>query len=439
MNRLLLIEDEEVILKALTRFLERNHFEVTTAMTVESAIDAQPQTFDLILADLRLPGAEGTDIIPIADTVPVVIMTSHASVRSAVNAMRSGASDYIAKPFDHDELLITIERSLMQNRLLAQNRTLKEDLRRALRPDTLSINKALKQVFDRIVSESPSGQFLAIHGPRGSGKEQLARALHAQGKRAEAPLVVADLTLMEPAKMETALLGGDSVEGSHNIAPQGLLHAAHNGTLIIRCPVLLPLNVQRSLAQAVRIGSLSCGISDKAINVHLLAINDHPLTQLCTAGKFDPAWSELFLNNDYGVPALCDQPAEPIKIARCALQHFCGRHHLQPLQFSESSIAAIQAYRWPGNLAELINCVERAVLICAKNTVEPADLGLGVLANNASGLERDLNLDEYFRYFVLRYQSMLSETELASRLGISRKALWERRQKIQLLRQSAAS
>ena len=105
MKKLLVLEDEDVILKALKRLLERNHYEVQTATTVEEAIQAEPQSFDLILADLRLPGAEGTAIIPTAGAVPVVIMTSHASVRSAVDAMRSGAMDYIAKPFDHDELL----------------------------------------------------------------------------------------------------------------------------------------------------------------------------------------------------------------------------------------------------------------------------------------------------------------------------------------------
>ncbi len=114
MKRLLLVEDEEVILKALRRLLERNQFHVETATTVEEAIAAQPQSFDLVLADLRLPGAEGTSVITLADPVPVIIMTSHASVRSAVDAMRHGAIDYIAKPFDHDELLMVINRALMQ-------------------------------------------------------------------------------------------------------------------------------------------------------------------------------------------------------------------------------------------------------------------------------------------------------------------------------------
>jgi len=183
MNRILVIEDEEIILKALVKLLERNRFEVTTAMTVEAAIEAQPQSFDLILADLRLPGGEGTSIIPIADPIPVVIMTSHASVRSAVAAMRSGAIDYIAKPFDHDELLLVIERSLMQNRMRAQNLSLRQDLQRLVPTENVLHCAGMKPAIEKLFSFDENHMFLAIHGEPGTGKDHLLLLIYPQSSR----------------------------------------------------------------------------------------------------------------------------------------------------------------------------------------------------------------------------------------------------------------
>ena len=162
MKRLLLVEDEDVILKALRKLLERNHYEVHSATTVEEALQAQPQSFDLILADLRLPGAEGTDIIPHAEVVPVVIMTSHASVRSAVDAMRFGAIDYISKPFDHDELLMVIERALMQTLLQAQNHALKLELQRSQPDQQSSHEPVIAQLLMSMQNLSDKQRFLHL-------------------------------------------------------------------------------------------------------------------------------------------------------------------------------------------------------------------------------------------------------------------------------------
>ena len=139
MNRILIIEDEEMIRKQLIKLLERNNYSVSGVPTIEDAIATDPDSHDLILADIRLPGAPGTDILHQVRHAPVIIMTSHASVRSAVDSMKLGAVDYISKPFDHEELLHVIERSLRENRLSAQNAAMREDLRRLLPENELSL------------------------------------------------------------------------------------------------------------------------------------------------------------------------------------------------------------------------------------------------------------------------------------------------------------
>jgi len=244
MKKLLVVEDEDVILKALKRLLERNHYSIQTATTVEEALQAEPQSFDLILADLRLPGAEGTAIIPSAG--------AHASVRSAVDAMRSGAMDYIAKPFDHDELLMVIERALLQNMLQAQNQSLKLELiRNQITSDTFespAISRLLKQQDPSLDSH----KFQHFYGERGTERESLARAMHERSERQDAPFVVADIGAGISDTNAVQLFGPDDASRSEGVLPPGgLVQAAQNGCLVLRHPELLAHNIQERLSDAL--------------------------------------------------------------------------------------------------------------------------------------------------------------------------------------------
>ena len=432
MNRILVIEDEEIILKALTKLLERNHFEVSTAKTVEEAIKAQPQSFDLILADLRLPGDEGTHIIPVADPIPVVIMTSHASVRSAVSAMRSGAIDYIAKPFDHDELLLIIERSLLRNRMRAQNQSLRQDLKRLVPAENISQCKGMTNIINELSTLADNDRFIALHGEFGTGKELLARLAHSSGDRSDAPFVVADLPAIEQERMYATLLGGEGPLPGEDFMPGGLLHSAHNGTLIVRHPNALPETVQRAFAQALDARETGGSAGVRSVNIRTILISDSTLSEQVASGSLLPALANLFDAKEFAVPALREMPDDIVLLAKHYLKHFCRHHHRQLLTLSSGAIAALLAYRWPGNTDELKSVIERAVLLTRNNQITPTDLSLSSLSDTTT--EHDFSLDEYFRFFVTRHQAKLSETELANRLGISRKALWERRQKMQLLR-----
>lgn len=432
MNRILVIEDEEIIAKALSKLLERNHFEVTTATTIEQAIEAQPQSYDLILADLRLPGAEGTTIIPIADPIPVVIMTSHASVRSAVTAMRAGAIDYIAKPFDHDELLLIIERSLMQNKMRALNLSLKQDLKRLVPAENIMHCSDMQPTIKQLTNLDNALRFISLHGERGTGKELLARIIHANSDRAEAPFVVADLPSIDPTRMEAYLLGADVPRSGEDFMPGGLLHAAHNGTLVIRYPNAMPMSVQTDIAKTLTSGGMPGRDGMRSINVRTILISEVNLAEQSDSDQLDASLTKLFHGNEFEVPSLRERASDILRLAEHFLSYFSRYHHRNKLEFSDNAKAAMQAYRWPGNTDELKTLIERAVLLSPEDRINASDLRLAAITDEAN--ETDLNLEEYFRYYVTRHQTQLSETELASRLGISRKALWERRQKTGLTR-----
>ena len=434
MTRLLLIEDEEVILRALTRLLERHRYAVTSARDIGAAVAADPRSFDLILADLRLPGRDGTAVIPLADPVPVVVMTSHASVRSAVEAMRAGASDYIAKPFDHDELLLVLERALGRNLLGARNRALELDLARA-EPAARRVDGTSLAPLVEALSRAPQGEApLHLHGEAGSGREDVARARHALGPRADAPLLVLDASGTDAARAAHLLLGADG-----QAPPGGLVRAARGGTLVLRHPERLDAALQHALAErlAERVdGRRTAGLG-------LVTIARDPLPALAADGRLAPKLARLLdAAVEHEIPPLRRRRGDIGVLARRAAEALGRRHTGRAARLDEAALAALGARDWPGNVLELESAIARAVLLAPDVASGAGDAGLMLPESLFADLAHEpsiLDLDAYFRYAVLRLQGTLSETALAERLGISRKALWERRQRMDLPRAAAPS
>ena len=444
MRRLLVVEDEDVILKSLRRLLERNHYEVHCATTVDEAIISEPHSFDLVLADLRLPGEMGTALIPAADPVPVVIMTSHASVRSAVDAMRHGAIDYIAKPFDHDELLMVIERSLHQNLVQSQNRALKLNMERLYPLHQHVQGTGLDTLLNTISQGAGTHRFLHLHGECGTDKEALAKAIHDGSQQRDGPFLVLDIST-ERVDAATRLFGpAHPAAQSHNstlpdtntLPVGGYLQAAQNGTLVVRYPELLLSDIQQLLCRAVAGSVLQNhnGRRQHPINVNLISISGQSIETLVDEGHLISDYADLFAAHQFEIAPLRQRPRDIAALAERHLQWLEKRYARKRLKLSHEAMAALMANEWPGNVAELESTISRAVFTCRTHTIGLGDLGFSGQGDTAAGNMRDLSLDEYFRYFVLRNQSALSETELAARLGISRKALWERRQKMNLIR-----
>ncbi len=419
MSRILLIEDEDVIRKQLARMLERNRYEVTGAATIEQAIELDCQSFDLILADIRLPGADGTDIIAHADPVPVIIMTSFASVRSAVDSMKLGAVDYISKPFDHDELLLLIERSLQSLQLSAQNAALQLDLQRYMPAlDRLPEGSPVRKLIDQLADVSASNA-LWMYGERGSGRELVARIAHARGVRSSGPLVFAD---------------GHASDDSDTML-QVQLQRAHGGSLVIRDPEQLNADTQRYLARLL----VSSGRgASRTFDGTVVVVSGYSPETLLQREQLVPELASCFGERVYSIPGLRERREDIIALATACIDSAASRLGRSAPQLGADAQSALLAYDWPGNLSELRNMVERAILLCDGQQLHASHFGfvLDAAATDpiSGAMQTCMNLDEYFRFVVLRYQEEVSETELAAMLGVSRKALWERRQRMGLNR-----
>ena len=236
MNRILIVEDEPVIRSALRRLLERNGYGVAEAGSVaEAEAGEDASLFDLVIADLRLPGAPGTEMIALAGETPVVIMTSYASVNSAVEAMKLGAVDYIAKPFDHDEMLMLVERTLEKRRLARTNAVLKSELAAVYPVDGMVGDcAAMREVRSRIGKVAPTDTTVLVLGESGTGKELVARAVHEQSGRRDAPVITVNCAAIPETLIESELFGHEKGAFTGAVGKrQGLVEAADGGTLFL--------------------------------------------------------------------------------------------------------------------------------------------------------------------------------------------------------------
>ena len=417
MAHILIVEDETIIRSALRRLLERNQYQVSEAGSVQEAQERYTiPSFDMVVSDLRLPGAPGTELIKLAEGIPVLIMTSYASLRSAVDSMKMGAVDYIAKPFDHDEMLQAVARILKDRQ---ENRSAapvsanggKAGGERGASPAAadgeigiIGSCAPMQELYSKIRKVAPTDSTVLIQGESGTGKELVARALHNLSKRAKAPLISVNCAAIPETLIESELFGHEKGAFTGASAGRaGLVEAADGGTLF----------------------------EDLYYRLHVISLK---------------------------LPALRERGNDVMEIARAFLARQCTRMGRAPLSFAHDAEQAIRHYPWPGNVRELENAIERAVILSESQEIHAdllgidielddleddfaADLGLGPAGAAASNHEptEDLSLEDYFQHFVLEHQDHMTETELARKLGISRKCLWERRQRLGIPRRKSGA
>ena len=448
MSHILIIEDEPIIRSALKRLLERNAYRVSEAGSVQDALDNFTLSdIDLIVSDLRLPGAPGTEIIQHAAGTPVLIMTSYASLRSAVDSMKLGAMDYIAKPFDHQDMLATIARILADHANAAvtdaSSDTANSTAAVETGPDNTDIgiignSPGMQALFAKIRKVAPADANVLIHGESGTGKELVARALHNLSHRAAAPMISVNCAAIPETLIESELFGHEkgAFTGADK-ARAGLVEAAHGGTLFLDEIGELPLEAQARLLRVLqeseirRVGSTQ----SQKVDIRLIAATHRDLKALSAEGKFREDLYYRLHVIALNLPALRERGDDISKIATALLERQRLKAKREPMHFTEDCLDAMYRYHWPGNVRELENAIERAVILCEGNTITLDLLGIEVdLSHPASEKktveQAGMSLEDYFQNFVLEHEDSMTETELASRLGISRKSLWERRQRM---------
>ncbi len=430
--RILIVEDEPLIRGQIAKRLGREGYQTAEAASVAQALELDPRGFDLVIADLRLPDAPGIELVGSSTGVPVLIVTSYASIASAVECIKRGAADYIAKPFDFEELLLTARRLLEQARLVRSNRAMAQDLARSWPIDgIIGHSPPMGEVAKTVGRVAGTDATVLILGESGTGKELIARAIHAGSRRIGGPFVPVNCAAIPETLIETELFGHErgAFTGASQSKP-GLFKAAHGGTLFLDEIGELAPPAQARLLRALQDGEVRAvgAASAYRVDVRVLAATHRDLAHMVADGGFREDLYFRLRVIEIRLPPLRERGGDVDLLIDQMLPAVAARLGREQLSISAAARAQLRGHSWPGNVRELANCLERAAILCEGTVIDVEHLGLA--DGPRAQLRGELNLDEYFRDFVLRHQHQLTESELARRLGISRKSLWQRRQRM---------
>ena len=465
MRRILIVEDEEIIRSALRKLLQHADYDVSDAGSVDDAEQKYDlQQFDLIISDLRLPGPPGTELINRAPRTPVLIMTSYASLRSAVDSMKMGAVEYIAKPFDHDEMLAAVETILRQSgaeRSAETDPAMTEADQQDSDPSHIMYGQcsAMQQVFTLIRKVAPTETTVLVQGESGTGKELAARALHKLSPRASRPLICVNCAAIPESLIESELFGHEKGAFTGAVSARtGLIEAADGGSLFLDEIGELPAEAQARLLRVLQEGEIRKvgSTQSRKVSVRMIAATHRNLKAMTRTGEFREDLYYRLNVMQIRIPPLREREGDILGLAKRFLVRQGECMNKPGLKLSPEAMRAMEKHRWPGNVRELENAIERATILCDGGLITsslldldsnggdvsiPESLVEGDLAPAAAretDTSSDLSLEDYFQHFVLENQDRMSETELAQKLGISRKSLWERRQRLGIPRKKSA-
>jgi DNA-binding NtrC family response regulator len=440
MSNILVVEDEPIIQESLLRLLQRQGHDATGVASVAEAEENSINMYDLIISDLRLPGEPGTELISRAAPTPVLIMTSYSTVESAVEAMKQGAVDYISKPFNHDEMIMTVKRILDKANVEQQNTLLQKEVARNYPIDGMVAHcEPMLEVLDRVRRVAATDTTVLIVGETGTGKELVARAIHSQSALGKQSLVSVNCAAFAEDQIESELFGHE--RGAFTGALQtkkGLIEIANGATLFLDEIGELSLDAQARLLGVLQDNEIRRVGSNKITKVEarILAATHKNLAQMVAEQTFREDLYYRLNVFEINLPPLRERGSDIRLLADTILTRMAQRTHRKSMSFDEDAYQQMLHYPWPGNVREMENVIERAVILKQNGSIEAEDLALNNLETAHQlplyELENRLSLDDYFVSFVKKYQARYNETELAGMLGISRKNLWERRQRLEI-------
>ena len=427
MTDLLLIDANQDRCSSLSEQLASQGMQVKEAAELGNLALGQ---FDCLLLDRA---AAPEDLHSVTEQLPVVVIADDGNIADAVGAMHRGAKDYLQRPIELDELLAAIERAC------------------AYPPNTASVSAAGMELIGssentqtlrkRIEKVGPSDSPVLILGQSGTGKELVARALHAASRRARAPMITLNCATVPENLIETELFGIEPF-GTTQTGGKGLVEAAHGGTLFLDEIAELSPSAQAKLIHVVQGENRKVGSArSSSVDVRIIAATHRDLQALTESGDFR---SDLFYRLNvltFQLSPLKNRHEDILEIGEWLLNQACLRLDKSNLTLGDSAKETMLSYHWPGNVRELGNAIERAVILSDDDTeITPSLLAIEAdpisefVSSTTEPDTEQTSLEDYFVRFVQEHQDQLTETELAEKLGISRKSLWERRQRLNIPR-----
>jgi len=385
-TKILVVEDEAAMRLALSGLLEKEGYDVTLASSAKEGLAAiEDGAFDLVLTDLNLgKGGSGLDVLAASrrarEEAPVIVITAHGSERAAVEAMQKGASHYVPKPFDNDELRLVIARELERTRLAREHRLLLERVARDQGLGALvGSGPAMRRVFDTIARVAETDLGVLIRGESSTGKELVARAIHDRSARRARPLVAVNCAAISADLVESELFGHEKGAFTGADARRiGRFEAAAGGTILLDEIGDMPLATQAKVLRVLeartfeRVGSTTAIKTDARV----IAATHRDLAEEAKQNRFRGDLYYRLRVVEIVLPALRERPEDVASLAARFAQELATHLHRAPKPFAPAALAALARHPWPGNVRELKHVVEQASVLAPGDAIEESDLGL---------------------------------------------------------------
>ena len=382
-NRILVVDDEKIIRESISFILEKEGYSVVQAPDGKSAYELLLRdSFDVIITDLEMPEMRGIELLDkamhVSPNTSVIVITAYGSLDTAIAALRKGASDYILKPIEFDDLLLRIHRLLEYKKISLENQLLRRELQQEFNfSNFIGDSPAMKKVFQTISMVAPTESTVLITGKSGTGKELVARALHSNSKRSQQPFIVVNCGAISETLIESELFGHKKGAFTGAVADKiGYFKAADGGTLYLDEISEMPLQLQVKLLRAIEQKEMiPVGMSVPiVVDVRILASTNRDLRVEVDQGKFR---EDLFyrLNIvEIHLPPLAERRDDiPLLV-----HHFIDQHnqrtHQTIIEIDDEAIRRLVSHEWKGEIRELENVIERAIIFCKNETITVDDL-----------------------------------------------------------------
>jgi len=415
----LVVDDDPLIRRQLAELYSSHGFKVETAAGAEAALAAlSARSYSLVLLDLLLPGRDGASLLhEIRERWPaidVIMVTGHGSIRSAVEAMRQGAADYITKPFESEEILLATQRVLERRRLIDEIQFLRDRLAdRSRFAGMVSRNPAMREVFALVSALANTDSTVVVIGESGTGKELVARALHFEGRRKEGPFVPINCAAIPETLLESELFGYDKGAFTGATAERiGKIELANGGTLFLDEVESIPLGMQAKLLRVLEERAIERLGSNRRIPVDMrvVAASNEDLAQAVADGRMRQDFYYRIHVVPIHLPPLRERREDiPLLVSEFLQNHPLAREKAVT-SISETAMQQLLQHDWPGNVRELWNVLERAVLTAGRGKIERVGVGnrpAGAAQQSLGGTPSELPLREHLRQAERQYLEAL--------------------------------
>jgi two-component system NtrC family response regulator len=385
METVLIVDDEKNYPLILGAVLEEEGFETLTANSGDEALEIlEHSDIDLVLTDMKMPSMDGIELLERIKEknpdLPVIMMTAYGTVEKAVEAMQKGAYNYILKPFDNESLVVYVNKAVSLYRMVKENRRLRQDVESKYRfGNIIGKSRKMREIFETIRKVAPASATVLIQGESGTGKELVARAIHFNSPRRDAPFVAVNCSALAESLLESELFGHERGAFTGAVAmKKGRFELADGGTLFLDEIGELPANLQVKLLRVLQEKSFERvgGVKSISTDIRIIAATNKNLKEEVAAGRFR---EDLFfrLNVVYlPLPPLRQRPEDLRPLVDHFIKKYAGEYRLeQPVTGVDREVERmLHDYTWPGNVRELENVIERAMILCQGPTLSVADL-----------------------------------------------------------------